>query len=125
MMFKDLKVGDKVYHINGRNDVVEEVIKKVGRKYIYIAGEYNEDQKFLRSNGEVVSRMYSKTISLDRGILDVKSERDRIQAQILQFSRYDYPRDSGMQSCVDLEDLRTISKIIDKAEKIYAEKEGK
>jgi hypothetical protein len=124
-MFKDLKVGDKVYHINGRNDVVEEVIKKVGRKYIYIAGEYSEDQKFLKSNGEVVSRMYSKTISLDKDILEAKAERRRIQDQIQKFFHYDYKRDREKQACVELEDLRIISKIIDKAGKIYAEKEGK
>lgn len=123
-MFKDLKVGDKVYHINGRNDVVEEVIKKVGIKYIYIASDsaWCEDQKFLKSNGELVSRMYSKTISLDKDILDTKAERMRIHTQMQDFFYYDDYQ--GKQRYIDLQQLRIISKIIDKAEKIYAEKEG-
>lgn len=97
MNIKDFKVGDTVYIVGGErvkdNSVREEIVSKVGRKYVSVGSGYGEDKYEISNynkdaNYLVEHKDWGTKSQLYKSIEDIETEREKARIRRWVFDSY-------------------------------------
>lgn len=120
MKVEDLKVGDVIFALNIRSNLLKEVtITKIGRKYIHISG-IASDTKIEKESLRIYDAHYGRDYSYDI-FLSMQDYRDEVEKRELTHAFYNL-FDSAYRCKISLEKLRDINKILNDEIKVVVPK---
>ena len=120
MKVEDLKVGDVIFALNRRSNLLKEVtITKIGRKYIHISG-IASGTKIEKESLRIYDAHYGRDYSYDF-FLSMQDYRDEVEKRELTHAFYNL-FDSAYRCKISLEKLRLINKILNDGIKVVVPK---